>query len=370
MKPKTDRKRQDKLSRRLLDWYRLNHRDLPWRQTKNPYTVWMSEIILQQTRVAQGTSYYLNFSQTYETVRDFATAPLDDILKMWQGLGYYSRARNMHKCAGHIVEKLEGEFPNTYDQLIKLTGIGKYTAGAIASICFDQAVPAIDGNAFRVYSRVFGIYEDITLSSTFKTFFELGSQIIPHDQPGDFNQAVMELGATICLPKNPQCNSCPLEAMCYAREKKEQTSLPVKTKKTKVKSRYLDYILLHQEGQVLVKQREKGDIWQGLFDFLLIESDMHSKSSIFELVEQNDWGTPSVLYSSAEYKHLLTHQKLHLYFHVLDIPKREDFKLICQNNKLKSLHISDLVNLAVPKPIEKFLEAELPNVLNFQSLKP
>ncbi|PIB37618.1 A/G-specific adenine glycosylase [Reichenbachiella sp. 5M10] len=348
----------DKFTNNLSVWYTLNHRELPWRASKDPYKIWLSEIILQQTRVAQGTSYYQNFVEHYPTIYDFERAPLDDILKLWQGLGYYSRARNMHKCAHQIVEYEHGQFPQNYARLIQLIGIGKYTAAAIASICFDQPVPAIDGNAFRVYARYFGIYEDISLGKTFKIFFEQGQAIMPRDNPGDFNQAVMELGARICLPKKPLCEDCPVHTSCFAKSKKEQHTLPIKTKKIKVKDRYMDYVVLKHKDSLLVHKREGKDIWQGLYDFLLFETDILSKNRIFELLKELGLKEVQNVNSSQEYKHLLSHQKLHIHFHLVEIKEWQNFEVICQKYELEALHISKLEGLAVPKPIETFLASE------------
>ncbi|MCV9388543.1 A/G-specific adenine glycosylase [Reichenbachiella ulvae] len=360
MKLKIKEKEWLPMTQELLNWYKLNHRELPWRSSKEAYKVWLSEIILQQTRVAQGMSYYLRFCQNYATLADFAKAPLDDILKLWQGLGYYSRARNMHKCANQIISEFDGAFPQSYSELIKLIGIGKYTAGAIASICFDEAVPAIDGNAFRVYSRLFHISEDISKASTFKTFFELGQEIIPNDQSGDFNQAIMELGATICLPKNPKCEDCPIQHYCVARAKKAQQALPVKSKKVKVSQRYFNYLVLIHDSQVLIRQRGPKDIWQGLYDFPLIETKNHTKNRIFEFLNEQKWKDFEVLHRTEEYKHILTHQRLHIYFDVIEVRNWQDFKVFCQDNELERHEISELETLAVPKPIERFLQDEFP----------
>ncbi|UXP33588.1 A/G-specific adenine glycosylase [Reichenbachiella agarivorans] len=367
MKTKTDATSIQKLVSKLLKWYGLNYRELPWRATKDPYKIWLSEIILQQTRVAQGLSYYLKFVKHYPTIDAFAGAPIDDILKLWQGLGYYSRARNMHKCANQIIKEMNGQFPDNYTDLIQLIGIGKYTAGALASICYDEPVPAIDGNAYRVYSRLFEIYSDISIGSTFKEFFELGLSIVPSQNAGDFNQAIMELGATICLPTNPKCNTCPLNNHCVARSKKVQNLLPVKSKKIKVKNRYFDYLVFIHEGHLALHKRKSQDIWQGLYDFLLFESDKDRKSSIFDILKSSEWGHVELIASSEEYKHILTHQKLHINFHVVQVTESKDFKLICQDNKLEAVHLSDLESLAVPKPVERFLYQELSEMYNFQT---
>src|SRR5690606_46065 len=226
----------------ILIWFDKNKRNLPWREQKDPYKIWLSEIILQQTRVAQGLDYYIKFTQTFPNLQDLAKAEESEILKLWQGLGYYSRARNLHFTAKHIVENLDSNFPDNFTDLLKLKGIGEYTAAAIASIGFDEAVPAIDGNAFRVYARYFNIQMDISLPKTKKYFLELGKKIIDPQRPGDFNQAVMELGATVCVPLSPKCGICPLNNSCEALAKKTVEQLPIKSKKLKIRNRKLHFL--------------------------------------------------------------------------------------------------------------------------------
>lgn len=367
MKPKIDAKDSQPIVEKLSHWYALNYRELPWRTTRDPYFIWLSEIILQQTRVQQGMPYYLRFSEAYDSIEAFANTPLDDILKLWQGLGYYSRARNMHKCANQIMENYDGTFPNSYKELLNLVGVGKYTAAAIASISFDEAVPAVDGNAYRVYSRLFDIEEDIAKASSFKTFFDLGKELMIDSEPGTFNQAVMELGATICTPKNPKCMECPIDAHCLAKEKKKQEQLPVKSKTVKVKPRFMDYIVFCHRAQVLVHQRGPKDIWQGLYDFHLVESNLKSKNRIFEFLKEHSLEDGALIYRSEEYKHVLTHQRLFIHFNLIEIAERQDFEVFCQNYKLKVVDISDMSSLAVPKPIEQFLQEELVNHIKFPS---
>lgn len=337
----------DWFSTTLLDWYQVNKRDLPWRENKAPFRVWLSEIILQQTRVSQGLPYYNKFVDQFESIEDFANADLDLILKLWQGLGYYSRARNMHKCAQMVVEDFGGAFPDNYEELLKLKGVGKYTAAAIASICFDEVVPTIDGNVFRVLSRVFGISDDISKSSTFKVFFEKARTLMPTKNPGDFNQAMMEFGATICTPKSPDCEACLLSTQCFAYKNELINTLPVKSKSIKVKHRYFNYHVIKNNRQTLMRQRLTGDIWTGLFEFDLNETEKSLKNSNFEGAEFQ--------YSSAEVVHQLTHQKLHIKFHVYE-SNVEAYEQLARTKNLISVSINELDKYAVPKPIELFLD--------------
>ena len=343
-------KNKDWFSTQLLEWYQINKRDLPWRETKDPFRVWISEIILQQTRVNQGLPYYLKFTDTFKTVQDFANADLDEILKLWQGLGYYSRARNMHQCARMVVESFEGRFPDNYVELQKLKGVGKYTAAAIASICFDEAVPTIDGNVFRLLSRLFGLSEDTAKASSFNTFFDLAKSHIPTSEPGNFNQAMMEFGATVCTPKSPKCQECMFANHCFAKQQDMIEVLPVKSKNVKIKHRYFNYHVFVLDGSVLIRQRPSGDIWTGLFEFDLEETKKSLKSSNFEEAK--------LQYSSKELVHQLTHQKLHIRFHVYEVFSKEVLAQLKSEKKMMEVAMSDLSNYAVPKPIELFLNNE------------
>jgi A/G-specific adenine glycosylase len=334
------------ISGKLLHWYSSNYRNLPWRQTKDPYRIWLSEIILQQTRVSQGMPYYSKFVEKYPKLQNLAEARLDDVLKLWQGLGYYSRARNMHTCAKTIIKEFDGKFPDSFDQLHKLKGVGKYTAAAIASICFHEAVPSIDGNVYRVISRIFGIYNDISKSASYKVFFEKVKKIIPSRDPGVFNQALMELGALICLPKNPKCEACPLRVYCFAHLKSVQHDLPVKSNKVKIKHRNLDYYIFRDGHEILIRQRGPGDIWNGLFEFYLHES-----------TETNFVNNFIITNISKLYTHRLTHQKLIIRF-ILSHVSSEDLQFLSQNLNMIKIDISKLGNYAVPKPIELYLKNE------------
>ncbi|SMD35160.1 A/G-specific DNA-adenine glycosylase [Reichenbachiella faecimaris] len=342
--------KEDWFSRQLLEWYHIHKRDLPWRETKDPFKVWLSEIILQQTRVSQGLPYYVKFTEAFNTIEEFAHADLDEILKLWQGLGYYSRARNMHKCAEMVVADYSGRFPDNFQELQKLKGVGKYTAAAIASICFDQAVPTIDGNVFRVMSRLFGISDDIAKASSFKVFFNSALRLISQKEPGNFNQAMMEFGATICVPKAPDCGECMFSSQCFAKRKDMIEVLPIKSKNIKIKYRYFNYHVFAFKNQLLIRQRSSGDIWTGLFEFDLQETEKSLKSSNFE--------NAKLQYSSEEIVHQLTHQKLHIQFHVYELDNRKVFEQLGKDKMMKIVSVNDLSDYAVPKPIELFLNKE------------
>jgi A/G-specific adenine glycosylase len=256
----------------LLEWYVSNKRNLPWRKTKDPYKIWLSEIMLQQTRVNQGLPYYLSFVKKYPTVTQLAKAHEQEVLRMWQGLGYYSRARNLHKCAKLVSKDFDGRFPGTVADLKKLPGIGDYTGAAIASLAFGQPSAVVDGNVFRVLSRLFGIHLNIASNEGKKYFFELANNLIPQDNPGEFNQAMMEFGAIHCMPKNPKCESCAFTKSCVANQKGTQSLLPVKSKMKKRKVRYFNYFIIGSEKKIWMKPRVGKDIWEGLHEFYLIES--------------------------------------------------------------------------------------------------
>jgi len=273
-------------SKRLIYWYLQNKRDLPWRNTRNPYDIWLSEIILQQTRVAQGLPYFEAFISAFPTVFDLANASEEQVLKLWQGLGYYSRARNLHQTAQIIVSNYKGSFPTTYNELLKLKGIGPYTAAAIASFSFDEAVPVVDGNVFRVLARYFGVETDISSHAAKKEFNQLAQEVMDVKQPALFNQAMMEFGSLQCVPANPNCETCIFNDSCVALQKKKVTLLPLKLKKTKVSTRYLNYLVVKDEkGFVLIQKRASKGIWHNLYEFPLLETDEEIQVGHFYLDE-------------------------------------------------------------------------------------
>ena len=260
-------------SKKVVEWYRLNQRSLPWRETKDPFHIWLSEIILQQTRVNQGLPYYEKFIEAFPSVDKLAAASEQKVLRLWQGLGYYTRARNLHKCAKMIVNSYGGSFPASYNELLLLPGIGAYTAAAIASISFNESVAVVDGNVYRVLSRVFGISTEINSPKGKKEFFELANQLIDKKNPAMFNQAVMEFGALFCKPVNPSCESCTFKASCFAYNNNLVASLPVKKKNKPARRRYFYYFVIQSGKSLLMSKRGKKDIWEGLYDFYLLEKN-------------------------------------------------------------------------------------------------
>ncbi len=310
----------------LVYWYLQNKRDLPWRKTKNPYLIWLSEIILQQTRVDQGLNYYLKFCETFPTVSHLANAKESDVLKLWQGLGYYSRARNLHFSANYIINELHGEFPKSYKDLIKLKGVGDYTASAIASICYDEPTAVVDGNVYRVLSRYFGIHTPINSTKGIKEFKKLAQQLITDEDPGRYNQAIMEFGAKQCKPQNPNCDQCPLNDSCVALQKKLVSSLPVKEKKIKIKQRYFNYLVLDNNNHTLIQQRSTKGIWQNLYEFPLIESENElaiEELRILPALSQHfdDENISIQLFNTQIIVHKLSHQHLLTKFWIISTEK-------------------------------------------------
>ena len=342
-------------SKILIKWYLQNKRDLPWRNTANPYPIWLSEIMLQQTRVAQGTPYFLSFTTEFPTVFDLAAASEEQVLKLWQGLGYYSRARNLHKTAQYIVTELNGIFPDNYNDLLKLKGIGEYTAAAIASFAYNECVAVVDGNVFRVLSRYFDIETDIAQACAKKEFAALAFELMPKDNPATFNQAIMEFGALQCVPKSPNCSICVFNESCAALQKKKVDRLPVKSKKIKVRNRYFNYIVANDENEnTLIQKRISKGIWQNLYEFPLLEtekeenfdfvleqiqSEYFKENSISSMLETND---KSII-------HKLSHQHLHIKFWKVNV-----------NGTIKNgINQENLKTFPFPIVIHNFIEKEL-----------
>ncbi len=303
-------------SEQLLEWYQQNKRDLPWRNTQNPYKIWLSEIILQQTRVEQGWNYYLAFTETYPAIEDLANASEQEVLKLWQGLGYYSRARNLHFTAKYIVNELQGRFPSNYKELLKLKGVGKYTAAAIASFAYGEAVPAIDGNVYRVLSRVFGEYEIINTPKAEKIFRQYAMELLPTQKAGNFNQAMMELGATVCKPQNPNCKECPVSAKCWANANTKQVELPVKKAAIKVRKRYFNYFVIEQNEAFVLQKRTEKDVWQHLYEFPLLEQEKVTAALCADFLTENLQMQTPILQriNTKPIIHKLSHQHLHITF--------------------------------------------------------
>jgi len=339
----------------ITKWYFNNKRDLPWRNTKDAYVIWLSEIILQQTRVEQGLPYFNRFLAAYPTVAAFANASEEQVLKLWQGLGYYSRGRNMLYTARQIQEKYDSKFPTTYNELILLKGIGEYTAAAISSFSANESKPVVDGNVFRVLSRYFGIETPINSTAGKKQFMELAHQLIVGQQPSIYNQAIMEFGALQCKPKSPLCGICPLQAECFARRNNLVDQLPVKEKKLKKRTRYFNYFYCVNEGKVLVKRRRAGDIWQELYDFPLIETsdnDQYLQEEFITTVK-NNFGPNSTITLLDHKKHLLTHQTIYVQFFALD----NYIINFNQNAEIKWVTFDEFDQLPQPKVITNFMSS-------------
>lgn len=306
----------------LSQWYTINKRDLPWRSTVNPYYIWISEIILQQTRVEQGLPYYLKFVKAFPKVQDLALADEDKVLKLWQGLGYYSRARNLHFSAKFILENYNGEFPNTYEEILSLKGVGIYTAAAISSFSFQLPFAVVDGNVIRVLSRVFGITTPFDSTEGKKQFQLIAQDLLDKKNPSEYNQSIMEFGALQCIPKSPRCESCPFNNQCIAFNTNEVLNLPVRLKKIKVKNRYLNFLVVNQKKKIFLGKRNNG-IWQGLYEFPFLE--FKNNISEDEVFKSTEWlsffgnSKPKILRISDEYIHKLTHQKIHAKFWEVEV---------------------------------------------------
>ncbi len=310
----------------LEGWYAVHKRDLPWRHTRDPYRIWLSEIILQQTRVAQGKPYYERFVIAYPTVADMAATDERELLRLWQGLGYYSRARNLHQTAQYVTDQLAGKFPSSYSDLLKMKGIGVYTAAAIASFAHGERVPVVDGNVYRVLSRVFGINEDITTTTAKKTFATLAMRLIQAAiDPATYNQAIMEFGAIHCTPVAPDCLLCPIQQQCVAYLTGRQHRLPVKAKKAPVRERYFNYLIFRHNGRIALRERTGRDIWQNLYDFYLLETD-EPKTTLRHLLLPdlvNELANEGVLANPPiESVQLLSHQRIRAKFYLMDLPDK------------------------------------------------
>ena len=341
-------------SNSLTHWYLKNKRNLPWRNTQNPYNIWLSEIMLQQTRVAQGLPYYLDFISTFPSVFDLAKAPEEKVLKHWQGLGYFSRARNLHYTAQFVANQLKGEFPSNYKELLKLKGIGEYTAAAIASFSFNEAVPVVDGNVFRVLSRYFDIETDISLATAKKEFFDLAFQLMPKNDPATFNQAIMEFGALQCVPKNPDCQHCIFNNSCAALQKKKVQNLPVKLKKIKISYRFFNYLVFEDnKSNTLIQKRDKKGIWQNLYEFPLIETerelDLDAVSELIFSKYKSEYKIAAISNWHSKGKiHKLSHQHLNINF----------WKVQVVDEISGAINKKSIKEFPFPKVIFNFIEEE------------
>ncbi|WP_298238665.1 A/G-specific adenine glycosylase [uncultured Algibacter sp.] len=341
-------------SKIIINWYSINKRILPWRQTKDPYCIWLSEIILQQTQVKQGLPYYKSFLDRYPSVFYLASADESEVLKLWQGLGYYSRARNLHATAKHIVENLDGKFPDNYKDLLKLKGVGDYTASAIASICFSEETAVVDGNVYRVLSRFFGIDTPINSTKGAKEFKKIAQELIDKKQPANFNQAIMEFGAIKCTPNNPDCITCPFNSKCIAFNKNRISKLPVKIKPTKAKKKYFNFLVfITEDGKTILEKREGKGIWQNLYQFPLVETNKNIGIEGFKDCVKNHDLLRHISYSLSLYNedvivHKLSHQHLYTKFWIVNVPT------LHTSNKVS---INKIRDFAVPILIGNFIES-------------
>jgi A/G-specific adenine glycosylase len=345
----------------LISWYDRNKRDLPWRNSKDPYKIWLSEIILQQTRVDQGLGYYLRFVDKYPDVFKLAAAPEEEVFKLWQGLGYYNRATNMLLAARTIVKKHKGIFPDNRNDLLKLKGIGTYTSAAIASMVFEEPVAVVDGNVYRVLSRVFGIKTPINTAAAKVEFDAIASELLKDQPPGTFNQAMMEFGALFCKPRNPDCEHCIFQSRCFAFSTDMVHQLPVKKAKMVVVERYFYYLVveLKDTGSFYMNKRESKDIWKNLYDFPLEERtektdplDVLTHTPFLNSTMNQHLKIKSV---SHEYRHLLSHQRIHAQFIRLVVDKKLKSSI---DKSLLLITKKEIINYPVPRLIERYLEEQ------------
>jgi len=341
-------------SKKIISWYEENKRDLPWRHTRDPYKIWLSEIILQQTRIVQGLPYYQKFVEHFPDINSLANAKEDRVLRLWQGLGYYSRARNLHACAKKVNDEFGGIFPQTFEELKKLPGIGTYTAAAIASIAFREPVAVVDGNVYRFLARVFGIDLDISSNEGKAYFFDKANELIDKQQPDLFNQAMMEFGALHCTPQNPKCDSCIFIRTCVAYQKEQQEMLPVKSKKQAIRKRYFTYIIIEHRCRLLMRKRQPGDIWQGLYDFFLIEKPRLLNPEKL-LLEHHELKTVDPAQVSEMYKHVLSHQHLMTRFVWIKVPADQLLEKFMKKNQLAFYSKKQVANLPKPILLTRFL---------------
>ena len=345
-------------SKTLIYWYEKNKRDLPFRKTKDPYRIWLSEIILQQTRVSQGLPYYERFVTLFPTVHHLAKAKEGVVMKAWQGLGYYSRARNLHHTAQYVSTRLKGKFPSDFEEIKKLKGIGDYTAGAIASLAFNKPHVVVDGNVFRVLSRYFGIRTAIDSSEGKKVFTLKAKELLDKKDPGTFNQAVMEFGALQCVPQNPDCQKCPLKSSCKAFRNDLVDLLPVKAKKTKARNRYFNYLVIREnenlsfgKGKLLIKKRTEKDIWKNLYDFPLIETNKPvSKNELLKHLPLSRISDPIT------FKHLLSHQTIFARFWKASLKKIKSVEALKGSVYINE---SQLSRYAFPRLIERYIDGNM-----------
>ena len=345
---------EKQFARLLLNWNSTqNDRHMPWKGEKNPYFIWLSEIILQQTRVEQGLPYFLNFKQKYPTVKELANAPEDEVMKLWQGLGYYSRARNLHETAKNIQTNFEGKFPQNFEGLIKLKGVGDYTASAIASFAFGEKKAVVDGNVIRVLARVFGIDLASDTTEGKKKFAALAQQLIDDKEPGPYNQAIMDFGAVVCSPQNPNCDTCPFQKFCVAYQQNRIEELPVKKKKIKVLDRHFNYLVIKSKDEIFIRKRTGNDIWKNLYELPMFETAKALKKDIkvavAEYLGTNNFDITTYTKGPVQ---LLTHRKIHAQFIEIEL---QNFKKLAFSDALK-IKLTTLKSYAFPKTVHFFLK--------------
>lgn len=327
---------------KILKWYGLNARELPWRSTKNPYNIWICEIVLQQTRVEQGKNHYLNFVKRFPDAKTLAEANTDEVLLYWKGLGYYSRAINIHTAAKQLMSDFEGKFPNRFDDILKLKGVGKYTAAAVASICFNEKIPAIDGNFYRVLSRIFADDFDVSSSKAYQYFYHLALMIMPDEGAGDFNQAIMDIGSEVCKPKNPNCAVCPVQEDCLAYATGRVMEFPVKSKKVKTQDLKLHYYYIVHKKQFLIKQRDDSFIWKKLYDF---PEEIPSDFANYITEEKT-------------IHHKLTHKNLEIVITKVSLDNEWMFNEFSEIKKYLATNYENSHQKSFPKPLENYLKKE------------
>ena len=347
----------DFYSKSLVNWYKEHRRDLPWRRSSDPYIIWISEIILQQTRVAQGLDYFNRFVARFPDVRALAAASEDEVLRYWQGLGYYSRARNLLEAARTICRDFDGIFPRTYNEVRSLKGIGDYTAAAIVSFAYDLPYPVLDGNVYRVLARLFALSTPIDSAQGKKEFAELAGLLLDKEHPGLHNQAIMELGALQCVPRQPDCSLCPLMDRCMAYAAGEVSVYPVKQQKLKTRPRYFHYLHIVCGNDTYIQRREGKDIWQGLYQLPLIETDAPADFSELQQTDAfrrllSDCGRMEISVVLRDIKHVLSHQTLYASFYYIKV-EREGKSL----NEYLRIPLSCLENYAFPRLILRYFQA-------------
>lgn len=342
----------------LLVWSKQINRNLPWKKSQNPYHIWLSEIILQQTRVEQGTPYFNRFIERFPTLVALALASEDEVLKLWEGLGYYSRARNMHQTAKHIAFERDGVFPNSYQDIRSLKGVGDYTAAAIASFAFDLPYAVVDGNVFRVLARFFGIQTPTDTTAGKKEFQHLAQILLDKTQPAAYNQAIMDFGAVCCVPKSPNCPTCPLHNTCHAFQNRLVETLPIKSKRLQKRTRYFHYLLFDWQGHLLIEKRIEKDIWQGLYQFPLLE--LHTQEVSWEQISSafhNSFTTfdAKLLKTSKPYQQTLTHQQIIARFWEIQLSNPPE--IVAPHQHLTPREA--LTNFAFPKIIDNYFQDQV-----------